>query len=74
MTGNAAGGQIGADLVYHALGLMTAAARVGELAKKHKYHGHGLNGEDLLAALAVATWEIDQIRRMIGDGQCARDS
>lgn len=56
----------GTDLAYHALGLMAAAARIGEMAKKHKYHGHALDVEGLLADLAVVEWETAQIRGMIG--------
>lgn len=53
------------DLIRHALSLIAAAARIGELVKKAHYHGHALPADAMLSSLAAATWEIAQIRGMI---------
>lgn len=56
---------LGADLVYYALNLMASAAQVGEMTKKHRYHGHALDVEALVNALDEVSWATATIREMI---------
>lgn len=56
---------LGADLVYYALNLVAAAAQVGEMTKKHRYHGHALDAEALVNALDEVSWATATIREMI---------